>query len=108
MQCSIVVSLPCPTQTHHVQEEPTHSIAQKSNSWSNSSHASKRNEFQHTPISDNTHDMCRDNAPKHTNTQHHSARVNMKHNQYDETDSIGTDHIAHEVTTSAAYCTQPL
>eukprot|EP01083_Nonionella_stella_P269058 910038_1 len=94
MQLCIVGALPDAAQTH-CKGEPTHSITEKSKSWSNSSHASQRNEFQHTPTRDNTHSMWCDNAPKHIKTQHQSARVNMKHNQRDETDSIGTDHIAH-------------
>eukprot|EP01083_Nonionella_stella_P269057 910037_1 len=89
MQHFIVVSLPHVTQTHHIQEEPTHSITQKNKSWSNSSHASKRNKFHRTHQNEMNF-----NAPKHDNTQHQSARVNIKRNQRDETDAIGTDHIA--------------
>eukprot|EP01083_Nonionella_stella_P269059 910040_1 len=107
MQLCIVGALPDAAQTH-CKGEPTHSITEKSKSWSNSSHASQRNEFQHTPTRDNTHSMWCDNAPKHIKTQHQSARVNMKHNQRDETDSIGTDHIAHTTSASGAYSTQHL
>eukprot|EP01083_Nonionella_stella_P049480 131844_1 len=107
MQLCIVGALPDAAQTH-CKGEPTHSITEKSKSWSNSSHASQRNEFQHTPTRDNTHSMWCDNAPKHIKTQHQSTRANMKHNQRDETDSIGTDHIAHTTSASGAYSTQHL
>eukprot|EP01083_Nonionella_stella_P083264 230176_1 len=76
-----------------LQEKPTHSSTE-TRKWKSASHASKPNTTR-----DNTHPLsiwC-DNAHKHQ-----SARVDMKHNQRHETDSIGTDHIPRKMSRSDA------